>query len=84
MSNTPPAERGPAKAGGYRAGAAAVVIVTVACISLVVFLLLSGTPDTGIRVWVLNHAPDQIVIVNPYNGQVEKKFQVADGLKRQS
>src|SRR5687768_2006720 len=33
------------------------------------------------RVWLLNHQPDQALIVNPFNGQVEQKFLVADGLR---
>lgn len=81
MSKDAPTPKRRKLAGGYYFGAVFVVAVTLLCIVLVTLLLLRRNLDTGIRVWVLNHAPDQVVIVNPYNGQVEKKFQVADGLK---
>ena len=47
----------------------------------VVLLLLRKNADPGIRVWLLNHQPDQAIIVNPFNGQLEQEFQVADGLR---
>jgi hypothetical protein len=56
--------------------------VTLACVLGFVLLLLRPNADPGIRVWVLNHTPDQVAIINPFNGAIEKKFQVADGLKQ--
>jgi DNA-binding beta-propeller fold protein YncE len=55
--------------------------VTGACILGVVALLLRHNADPGIRVWLLNHQPDQAIIVNPFNGQIEREFLVADGLR---
>ncbi|HES58559.1 MAG TPA: YncE family protein, partial [Firmicutes bacterium] len=81
MNSKSPDRRRRRPPGGYATGAVFVVVVTALCILLVTLMLLSNKQDTGIRVWVLNHAPDQVVIINPYNGQVASKFQVADGLK---
>src|SRR5437867_2231675 len=58
-----------------------VLAVTALCIGAVIALLLRSNADPGFRVWMLNHAPDQAIIINPFNGQTEKKFLVADGLK---
>ncbi|MDQ3023098.1 MAG: hypothetical protein M3R04_01740 [bacterium] len=58
-----------------------VLVVTAAIIIAVAGLLLRKNADPGIRVWLLNHQPDQALIVNPFNGQVEQKFLVADGLR---
>jgi hypothetical protein len=44
-------------------------------------MLLRKDADPGIRVWLLNHQPDQALIVNPFKGLVEQKFLVADGLR---
>jgi hypothetical protein len=44
-------------------------------------MLLRKDADSGIRVWLLNHQPDQAIIVNPFKGLVEQKFLVADGLR---
>jgi len=38
--------------------------------------------DRGIRLWMLNHGPDQLVVVNPDTGEVEKELLVADGLQQ--
>jgi hypothetical protein len=84
MSENPPATRRRKRVGGYGFGTAVVIAVVALCILAVSLMLASSKQDTGIRVWVLNHAPDQVVIINPYNGQVESKFQVADGLKDMS
>jgi hypothetical protein len=58
-----------------------VLVVTGVCIVGVIALLLRRNADPGMRVWLLNHQPDQAIIVNPFNGQVEQKFLVADGLR---
>ncbi|MCC7478264.1 YncE family protein [bacterium] len=58
-----------------------VIGVTAACMLGFQLLLLRKNPDPGIRVWMLNHTPDQVAIINPFNGVIEKKFQVADGLR---
>ncbi len=36
--------------------------------------------ERGLRLWMLNHAPDQLVVVNPDTGELEKELLVADGL----
>ena len=69
------------RAGGYIAGALVVVGVSLACMLGVIGLLFRPSADPGIRVWMLNHTPDQVAIINPFDGVVEKKFLVADGLK---
>jgi DNA-binding beta-propeller fold protein YncE len=58
-----------------------VFAVAAACIIAFVALLLRPKTDSGIRVWILNHTPDQVVIINPFDQIVEKKFMVADGLR---
>jgi len=46
----------------------------------VAVIFVRPTEDRGIRLWLLNHAPDQLVIVNPDTGEKEKELLVADGL----
>jgi hypothetical protein len=78
-------QRGPdstrPRLGGLTPGGVLVVAVTALCIAAFFGLMLRPQTDTGIRVWMLNHTPDQVVIVSPFDGKVEKKFQVADGLR---
>ncbi|GEM_PF-1872298 len=65
----------------YLAGAVSVAAITAVAIVAFVGLMLRPKTDSGIRVWLLNHTPDQVVIVNPFDGVIEKEFQVADGLR---
>jgi DNA-binding beta-propeller fold protein YncE len=51
------------------------------CIAAFIGLMLRPHIDSGIRIWLLNHTPDQVVIISPFDGKVERKFQVADGLR---
>jgi DNA-binding beta-propeller fold protein YncE len=48
----------------------------------VVGLVLSSCmePDKGVRVFLLNHAPDEVVVINPQTRQILNRFPVADGL----
>ncbi|MBN2082631.1 hypothetical protein JW859_10560 [bacterium] len=66
---------------GYWLGTIIVTVFTAVCILAFIGLMFRPQSDNGIRIWLLNHAPDQTVIINPFNGVVEKKFQVADGLR---
>jgi hypothetical protein len=72
------AVRGPAS---YRLGKFIVLGVTALCMLGVLGLILRKNPDPGTRVWILNHTPDQVVILNPFNAIKEKEFLVADGLR---
>lgn len=65
----------------YAIGRSVVFAFSGLCILGFFALLLRHNPDPGIRVWLLNHTPDQVAIINPFNGVIEKKFQVADGLR---
>jgi DNA-binding beta-propeller fold protein YncE len=76
-----PAPRRPARSRGYAAGAALVLGISLVCTGAFAALLSRSRTDPGVRVWLLNHAPDQIGIVNPYDGVTEKKLSVADGLR---
>lgn len=69
---------------GRAAGRELVLIIIVAIIGIGVFsyLYLRPVPDRGIRIWLLNHAPDQLVVVNPDTGETEKELLIADGLKQ--
>jgi hypothetical protein len=67
--------------GGYLLASGIVLAVTVLLIGGFCALLLRPTVDLGFRVWMLNHTPDQCLIINPFDGVVEKKFSVADGLR---
>ena len=67
--------------GYYRLGSAVVFTVTVLCVGGVIGLLARPKADPGTRVWLLNHTPDQVVIINPFDGVAERAFQVADGLR---
>jgi DNA-binding beta-propeller fold protein YncE len=66
---------------GYFAGLVIVLGCTAICVFAFIGLMLRPKTDSGIRVWMLNHAPDQVVIINPFDGVVEKEFLVADGLR---
>jgi len=72
------------RARGRAAGRELVLIIIVAIIGIGVFsyLYLRPVPDRGIRIWLLNHAPDQLVVVNPDTGETEKELLIADGLKQ--
>lgn len=43
-------------------------------------LFLRPVNDRGVRLWLLNHAPDQLIIANPDTGEIEKELLIADGL----
>lgn len=66
---------------GLGLGSALVLLVTALGIGGFLWLWLRPGVDSGVRVWLLNHTPDQCIIVNPVDGVVEKKFLVADGLR---
>jgi hypothetical protein len=65
----------------YRLGRLIVLGVTALCMLGVLGLILRKNPDPGTRIWILNHTPDQVVILNPFNAIKEKEFLVADGLR---
>ena len=71
------------KTGGLIWAQLLVLAVTVVCVGGFTFLMLRPSSDSGVRLWILNHAPDQAIIINPFSGGgvVEKRFQVADGLR---
>jgi len=71
----------PRRPAGYWLGTIIVTVFTAVCILAFIGLMLRPQTDNGVRIWLLNHAPDQTVIINPFKGVVEKKFQVADGLR---
>lgn len=71
----------PSRQRAAAAGGALVLAVSAACILGFVYLLARPNADPGVRVWMLNHTPDQCAIIDPFKGVVEKKFQVADGLR---
>lgn len=45
-------------------------------------LAAQAARDRGIRLFLLNHAPDELVVVNGDTGQVERRQAVADGLRQ--
>ncbi len=57
---------------------------------IVVMALLVGSasiglkplPDKGVRVWLLNHTPDQVQVIDPQVWAQVAKFGVADGLRK--
>jgi DNA-binding beta-propeller fold protein YncE len=62
-------------------------LVILAVLGLAVIVAFSAAfvrvqTDRGIRLWMLNHGPDQLVVVNPDTGEVEKELLVADGLQQ--
>lgn len=65
----------------YRLGKIVVLGLTVLCMLAVLGLILRKNVDPGTRVWILNHTPDQVVIINPFSAVKEKEFLVADGLR---
>jgi len=67
--------------GAYLVGSAVVLMVTLICIVGFSALLLRPSAAPLARVWMLNHTPDQVIIINPFDGVIEKKFLVADGLR---
>jgi DNA-binding beta-propeller fold protein YncE len=59
-----------------------VAILGLALIGIFAVMFLRKPIDRGIRLWLLNHAPDQLIIVNPDTGEVDKEMLVADGLQQ--
>ncbi|MCB1221789.1 MAG: hypothetical protein H7A35_07995 [Planctomycetales bacterium] len=80
MGDTAPGRVRP-RSRGYVIGSIVVVSVCLLCMLLFAYLFNRPRPDSGTRIWLLNHTPDQVVIYNPHDGVPEKKFQVADGLR---
>jgi len=62
----------------------ALVILILGLVLTAAFIaaFLRPVPDRGIRLWMLNHGPDQLVVVNPDTGEQEKELLVADGLQQ--
>jgi DNA-binding beta-propeller fold protein YncE len=58
-----------------------VLVVAAGCVAGFIWLLVRPSSDPGVRVWLLNHAPDQVAVMDPYQGTVEKKFTASDGLR---
>jgi DNA-binding beta-propeller fold protein YncE len=73
----------PKRRTGFGTGllSAIVLLVTAGCIIAFIGLLSRNNPDPGVRVWMLNHTPDQALVINPFDGVIEKNFQVSDGLR---
>lgn len=70
-------------AGG--AARIAVVLIVVQMLFWVVFftiLAFKSSSDKGVRLFLLNHAPDELLVVNAYTGQLERRQSVADGLRQ--
>jgi hypothetical protein len=65
----------------YRLGKYLALGVTLACVFAVAGFILRKNADPGTRIWILNHTPDQVVIINPFVAKKEKEFLVADGLR---
>ena len=57
-----------------------VLIVGLLILGMLGLIFVRPVRDRGIRLWLLNHAPDQLIIVNPDTGEEEKKLLIADGL----
>ncbi len=56
--------------------------VGVILVAVFVAAFLRPVRDRGIRLWMLNHGPDQLIVVNPDTGEQEKELLVADGLQQ--
>ena len=69
------------RSAGYVVWSTLVLSFSLLCILGFIYLFNRPRPDSGTRIWLLNHTPDQVVIYNPHDGVAEKKFQVADGLR---
>ncbi len=65
----------------YRLGKAIVLGFTAVCVLAVAGFIFRENKDPGTRIWILNHTPDQVVIINPFVAKKEKEFLVADGLR---
>ena len=66
--------------GSVRSGvgrAAVILIICQAAFWGIWFSMLEATSasDRGVRLFLLNHAPDELVVVNADNGQVEEEQQ---------
>jgi hypothetical protein len=75
------AAAGRRRSAGYVLWSGIVLSFSLVCILGFILLIARPRPDSGTRIWLLNHTPDQVVIYNPHDGVAEKKFQVADGLR---
>lgn len=59
---------------------AVVLVIGIVILAILGLILVRPVRDRGTRLWLLNHAPDQLIIVNPDTGEEEKKLLIADGL----
>jgi DNA-binding beta-propeller fold protein YncE len=59
-----------------------VALLGLGLIGVFAAMFLRKPVDHGVRLWLLNHAPDQLIILNPDSGEVDKAMLVADGLQQ--
>lgn len=69
---------------GRRTGRDLLIVTVLGILFIIVFaaVFLRQPQDQGIRLWMLNHGPDQLVIVNPDTGEPDKELLIADGLQQ--
>jgi DNA-binding beta-propeller fold protein YncE len=59
-----------------------VAVLGLGLIGVFAAMFLRKPVDRGVRLWMLNHAPDQLIVLNPDSGEVDKEMLVADGLQQ--
>ncbi len=69
---------------GRRTGRDLLIVTFAGILFIVVFaaVFLRQPQDRGIRLWMLNHGPDQLLVINPDTGESVKEMLVADGLQQ--
>ncbi len=72
------------RARGMRTGRDLLIVTIVGILFIVVFaaVFLRPPQDRGVRLWMLNHGPDQLIVINPDTGESDKEMLVADGLQQ--
>ena len=69
---------------GRRTGRDLLIVTVLGILFIVIFaaVFLRHPQDRGIRLWMLNHGPDQLVVINPDTGESDKELLIADGLQQ--
>lgn len=78
-----PAKKGEGAARS-KAGVAKTLLIVQLAFWIVFFAVVSAVSvkDKGIRLFLLNHTPDELIVVNAASGEIEKRMAVADGLQK--
>ncbi|MEP0813540.1 MAG: YncE family protein [bacterium] len=83
MTETPKTDgAAPVRAGSHKTAVRFLIAQAVFWGLWLAILGATGARDRGVRLFLLNHTPDELVVVNAENGAIEKRQAIADGLRK--